>query len=301
MKLWRVMAALGATWLVALMMVVGPPTFFGTGAQGVQAYGSNALLPKNRPPRDFKPLAAAVSADAQTPGLQLGVSLIELGGSNPGAWDYLGDSTFDAASTYKLPVLMAEGEGIARHTISGGDVLCFESDDYEGGYFQDYGPGTCFTRAELARRAGKDSDNTAGHILVRYLGGNGALNAYAHAHGAVNSAFFVGNTTTPNDLAHLWGSEATGGAGGRNAQAWLYPLLEQTAYERGVPAGVPGAHVAHKVGQVGNEVTDAALVLDGPHGAYVLVVCTSGLADAAWRVIARIASQVQAFEASRTA
>jgi beta-lactamase class A len=196
---------------------------------------------------------------------------------------------------------MAEAQGIAGGTMSVGDRLCYRASDYEDGWFDDYWTGSCFTRQELALRVGRYSDNTAARILVRDLGGPDLLNAYARAHGATESAFWIPNTTTAADLARLWHDEVAGNAGGATAQAWLYPLLTDTAFEEGVPASLPNAAVvAHKVGEIDAVVTDAALVENGPHGGYVLVVMTDGLGgDAAWQLIAGISKQVWAFEQNR--
>src|SRR5439155_16488960 len=121
----------------------------------------------------------------------------------------------------------------------------------EDGWYDDYSSGRCFTRQELARRVGQTSDNTAAHILVRYLGGSPALDAYVRAHGATASKFWIPNTTTAADLGRLWRDEAGGNAGGPAAQAWLYPLLTDTVFEDGIPAGLPGSEVvAHKVGEI---------------------------------------------------
>ena len=131
--------------------------------------------------------------------------------------------------------------------------------DYESGWFDDYEEGACFTRNELAIRAGKYSDNTAGHMLVRDVGGGEALNAWVASIGATSSNFFDGNTTTSADLAFLWAAEAKGDLGGAAAHAWLYPLLTNTRTESGVPAGVSGATVVHKTGTIDLVDNDAAL------------------------------------------
>jgi beta-lactamase class A len=227
--------------------------------------------------------------------------LIELGGSTPGTWSSNGDQQFTAASTYKLPLLMAEADGIANGRFGANDQLCFQDGDWEDGYFGDYGGGSCYTRMDLMTRVGQFSDNTAAHILVRYLGGPDALNAYAQAHGARASVFFDPNVTTSSDLARLWASEASGQAGGRGAQQILYPLLTHTHWESGAPAGVPGsATVVHKVGMIDAVDNDAALVIGGPKGNYILVVCTDGVGgDAGWALIAQINAKVWAYEASR--
>lgn len=223
-----------------------------------------------------------------------GVTLIEL--STDQSWSINGDESFVAASTYKLPVLMKDAEDIAAGRASPNDELCYDPEDWEDGYFYDYEAGTCFTRAELDRRAGIYSDNTAAHILVRHDGGPGALNTYVLAHGATESAFYDPNNTTSNDLARLWQAEAQGRAGGAAARAYLYPLLTHTEYEDGIPAGVPsGETVVHKVGFLDGELNDAALVEGGPRGSYVLTVVTDG---GSWQLIADVAEAVARFEAS---
>lgn len=244
--------------------------------------------------RSFTALETEVAQVLDSAGVAGGVTLIEL--SSGQSWSLNGDQSFVAASTYKLPVLMKDAEDIAAGRASPNDALCYDPGDWEDGYFYDYEAGTCFTRGELDRRAGIYSDNTAAHILVRYEGGPGALNAYVRAHGATESAFYDPNSTTSNDLARLWQAEAQGWAGGAAAQAYLYPLLTHTEYEDGIPAGLPsGETVVHKVGFLDGVLNDAALVEGGPRGSYVLAVVTDG---GSWQLIADVAQVVAQFEAS---
>jgi beta-lactamase class A len=234
-------------------------------------------------------------------GGSVGIALIELGGSSPLAWSYNGNEVFSAASTYKLAALMLEAENIATGATDPNGVVCYEDADYEAGWFDDYGDGVCYTRTELARRAGLYSDNTAGHMLVRDVGGADALNAWAASVGARESVLFTDNTTSASDLATLWAAEAKGTLGGPAAQAWLYPVLTGTVTEAGVPAGVQGrSAVVHKTGTIDQVENDAALVAAGPNGPYVLVVMTDGLGgDAGWQLIASVASDTWSFEAAR--
>jgi beta-lactamase class A len=231
----------------------------------------------------------------------LGVTIVELTGANPLVWSYNGTEVFTAASTYKLVALMMEAQGIAAGTTDPNGLVCYIADDYEAGWFDDYSDGACFTRNDLAWRAGIKSDNTAGHMLVRDVGGSDALNAWAAAHGAKASALYVGNTTTSNDLAALWVAEARGELGGAAAQAWLYPLLTGTATEGGISSGVGGGTtVVHKTGTIDLVENDAALVTSGPDGAYVLTVMTDGIGgDGGWHLIASVSSSVWQFEAAR--
>jgi len=246
-------------------------------------------------------LTAAIEQLVQQSGASAGVSLVEIGGAIPFEWSFNGDAVFTAASTYKLAVLMMEAQNIASGKTSAGGSVCFQDADYEAGWYHDYEPGACFTRTELARRAGQMSDNTAGHMLVRDVGGPDVLNAWAASVGTKESVFFTNNTTSANDLAALWAAEARGSLGGTHAQSWLYPVLTGTKTEAGIPAGVAGRSVVvHKTGTLDRIDNDAALVQSGPNGPYVLSVMTDGLGGSGgWALIASIASTVWNFESAR--
>lgn len=249
----------------------------------------------------FDGLQRAVAQVLRDAGATGAVSLAELGGTSPRTWSLDGDQQFTAASTYKLPLLMLEAQDVTAGRQHGTDSLCYQDGDWEDGYFSDYEDGVCMSRSQLENRVGLSSDNTAAHILVRYAGGTTALNKYAQAHGARQSAFYDPNTTTANDLARLWVDEARGKAGGRSAQQYLYPMLTHTTYEQGIPAGVPaGTRVVHKIGVVDAVIDDAALVPTGPRGAYVLAICTQGPGgDAGWKVLADISRAVWQYEGTR--
>jgi beta-lactamase class A len=251
--------------------------------------------------RDPAALVAALQQLVTGSGATVGVKVVELGGLDPLTWSLDEGTVFTAASTYKLAALMMEALNIASGTTDPNGLVCYQDSDYEAGWFDDYAPGVCFTRTELASRAAKQSDNTAGHMLVRDLGGAAVLNAWAASVGTTNSDFFVGNTTTAADLAVLWVAEANGALGGAAAQAWLYPLLTGTTTESGVPAGLPaGSIVIHKTGTVDAVENDAALVMSGPDGPYVLIVMTDGLGGAAgWGLIAYASAAVWQAEATR--
>ncbi len=251
--------------------------------------------------RDFSALVAALQQLVAGSGANVGATVVELAGTDPLTWSFDGGAVFTAASTYKLVALMIEAENIASGKTDPNGLVCYEPSDYEDGWFDDYAPGVCFSRNELASRAAKQSDNTAGHMLVRDIGGADALNTWAASVGTTSSAFFVDNITTAADLAVLWAAEANGDLGGAAAQAWLYPLLTGTTTENGVPAGTPaGSTVVHKTGTIDAVENDAALVMAGPDGPYVLVVMTDGLGGAAgWGLIAAMSAAVWQVEASR--
>jgi beta-lactamase class A len=248
----------------------------------------------------FDQLQSDLRAIAAKSGARVGISLQELSGPRRNSLSIEGNQSFYAASTYKLPLLMAEAQQIAAGQARGSDRLCFAPSDAEDGWFTDYVAGSCFTREVLALRTGRYSDNTAAHILVRYLGGPGALNAYAKSIGMTASALWIPNTTTPDDLTAAWVNEALGRLGGVTAQHWLAPLLIRTASEHGIPAGIPaGATVAHKVGMMYGKELDAAYVVNG-RIAYVLSVAADGPNEATgWSVIAKVSARVWQYESSR--
>ena len=249
----------------------------------------------------FDSLQTSVQDLLDEAGASGGISLIELGGGQPQSWSLNGDGKFVAASTYKLPLLMLESDQLANGKEKATDLLCYQDGDWEDGWYADYEDGACYARMELMRRIGEDSDNTAAHILVRYEGGPDVLNDYAARHGAADSAFYDPNTTTSNDLVRLLSDEANGRAGGSVAQSYLYPLLTHTAFEDGIPAGVPNdTTVVHKIGTLDDEVNDVALVQSGPAGPYVLAICTQGVSgDEGWKLLADISRTVWRYEASR--
>jgi hypothetical protein len=58
--------------------------------------------------------------------------------------------------------------------------------------------------------------------------------------------------------------------------------------------------VVHKIGAVDNTINDAALIQNGPHGRYVLAICTQGQGgDAGWQLVADISRAVWQFETTR--
>lgn len=270
---------------------------------GPMEIGTIDISPKNPivvAPRDMSGLAGPVQQLIASSGASVGVTVVELSGADPTVWSVNGGGVFTAASTYKLAALMLEAQNIAAGKTDPNGLVCYQDGDYEDGWFGDYEDGLCYSRNELARRAGMYSDNTAGHMLVRDVGGAGVLNAWAASFGATNSAFFVGNTTSSADLAALWLAEAQGNLGGAAAQDWLYPFLVNSRSENGIPAGVAGITVVHKTGTIDLVDNDAALVTDGPDGAYIVVVMTDGLGGQdGWHLIAGISATVSQFETAR--
>ncbi len=248
----------------------------------------------------FDQLRSDLETMAARSGARVGISLQELSGPRRNNLSVGGGATFTAASAYKVPLLMAEAQQIASGQARGADVLCFDPGDAEDGWFDDYGPGSCFTRDELSLRAGRYSDNTAARILVRYLGGADALNAYAKSIGMRASVLWVPNTTTPDDLTAAWVNAALDRLGGAAARQWLFPLLTHTVNEHGIPAGLPAsATVVHKVGTLDGTENDSGYIVS-VRTSYVLSIAVDGVDETlGWSLIAQISARIWQYESGR--
>src|SRR3981081_3609776 len=131
--------------------LVAPPTTDSTSTQAgtpttdVPAVGFPVLVV----PRDLSLLALGVQQLIAARGASVGVTVVELGGTDPAVWSVNAGEVFTAASTYKLAALMLEAANIAAGKTDPNGVVCYQADDYESGWFDDYADGSCFTRNEL--------------------------------------------------------------------------------------------------------------------------------------------------------
>ncbi|MDQ6874424.1 MAG: class A beta-lactamase-related serine hydrolase [Actinomycetota bacterium] len=216
----------------------------------------------------------------------------------------LPDSQHYAASTIKLPLL------VAAYRLAGAGALDLDQpvvihDEFESiaggrfrmdrGYDNDEAPwerlGTPVALRWLARRMIVRSSNLATSLVLQRTGLPAVAEALA-ACGATRSvlgrpicdetaiAAGVTNLVTAGDLAAVLGALATGRAAAADACAEMLEVLEAQEYRDEIPAGLPaGTAVAGKGGWVEGVLHDAALVRPPDAPAYVLVVCTTGLAE----------------------
>jgi beta-lactamase class A len=202
-----------------------------------------------------------------------GVSIAELSGARRHA-TYQADTQFTTASTYKLFVAYST---LLR--IESGSWQW--SDQIQGGYSLSQ----CFDR--MIRL----SDNDCASALLIKIGFQEITNE-AHAAGANNTSF-LGNDgikSTAADEALLLSELQSGQilAQQSNRDVWIN-ALKSNVYRQGIPAGIPSAIVADKVGFLDTLLHDAAIVYS-PSGTYVLVIMTD---NASWTNIAELASQIE--------
>jgi beta-lactamase class A len=233
------------------------------------------------------------------------------------AFERLGASTHYAASTMKLPLLLATyrladsgqldlDERVTVHTQF---ASALDGSPYEMSreYDSDDEPWTLVGQEAsfrwLARRMVVRSSNLATNLILERVGMDPVGQAWRIC-GATRSVTVRGiedytaeraglsNLVTAADLAAVLGAIATGVPVRPASCAEMLAMLADNENQANVPAGLPpGTYVAHKDGWVEGIAHDAALVRPTDAPPYVLVVCTSTelSEDAGWELIADIA------------
>lgn len=164
----------------------------------------------------------------------------------------------------------------------------------------------------LARHMIVRSSNLATDLLLEYVGIDAVAVALQEigVHGLAfrkpicddaADAAGIANTASAGGLAALLGTLCTGTAASAGACAEMLEVLRDQEYVDGIPAGLPaGTRVASKGGWIDEARHDTAIVEPAGADPYLLVVCTSGVADAdALALIRRIASTTWADRVGR--
>jgi beta-lactamase class A len=217
---------------------------------------------------------------AANPNLTPGVFLVDL--DNGSYVDVNGSSTFSAASTIKIPILIAFFQDVDAGKISLDETLTMTKRMVVGGSGDmQYKPaGTQFTIMEVATKMITVSDNTATNMLINRLGGIETLNQRFRNWGLTTTTIsnplpdLQGtNTTSPKELGKLMGMVNKGNLVSVASRDRILDIMRRTVRNHLLPSGLgPGATIAHKTGDIGTTLADAGLV-DIPTGKrYVLSV-----------------------------
>jgi beta-lactamase class A len=182
------------------------------------------------------------------------------------------DELFTAASVIKVPIAL-----FAYHEVEGGRLKLDDQwemlpeDVSDGtGVLQSEAPGTKFTVARLLDVLIRQSDNTAATMFRRVLTIE-KIDAYMADLGAPNSRQIA--VTTPRETASLFYQLWRGNVLTPAHRDELLGLLQTTAFNDRIPAGVPsGVPVAHKIGMYGSALNDAGIIFAGRP--YILAVFT---------------------------
>ena len=189
--------------------------------------------------------------------------------------NFNGDTSLPAASTIKIPVLVAFFEELDAGRIHLDEMLTMDEEIITGGSgsMQYQKPGTKFSALETATKMIVISDNTATDMLVRRLGGKEILNKRFKEWGLTQTEInnhlpdLEGtNTTSPKDLVKLLALVERGDLLTVRSRDRLLGIMQKTRTQTLLPQGLEqGAIISHKTGDIGTILGDAGII-DIPTG-----------------------------------
>ncbi|MDB5180917.1 MAG: hypothetical protein JWO54_680 [Candidatus Saccharibacteria bacterium] len=245
--------------------------------EDVVAVEVDTIQPTIKYNRTYSPddaeLSALLKKYAESHPGTYGVSLRELSGHRRNA-SYRATTQYTTASTYKMFVAYStllrieSGEWQWSDPINGGRdaAKCFQD------------------MIQL-------SDNECAVAFLKKISVT-ALTDEAHAIGATQTSFLVSNSikSTAENESLLLGLLETGQILSQQTSrdTWI-AAMKKNVYRKGIPAGIPSAVVADKVGFLDALLHDAAIVYS-PKGTYVLVILTE---NSSWANIAELAGQIE--------
>ena len=239
------------------------------------------------PPAPASQFAGVVSLGKEMPGLepeikalmarysflQTGMFFLDLDTGN--YLDISGDRVFPAASTIKLPILIAFFQDVDAGKVSLDETLVMRRDlmTNGSGTMQYERAGTKYSIRETVTKMITISDNTATNMIIDSLGGRARLNQRFQSWGLKDTVIrnmlgdFKGtNTTSPKDLVRLLTLVANQKLLSSPSREQALEILRNTKTRTLLPAGLaPGAEIAHKTGDIGFLIGDAGMI-EMPNG-----------------------------------
>ncbi|NEN92305.1 MAG: serine hydrolase [Okeania sp. SIO3H1] len=205
---------------------------------------------------------------AEYPKLTPGIFLIDV---DTGAYlDINGNVAIAAASTIKVPILVAFFQAVDQGRIKLDDMLTMEESHIaEGsGDMQFRRPGTKYTALQTATKMIVISDNTATNMLIEALGGSEVLNQLFQSWGLKDTTINDSlpdlsgtNTTTPKDLINLISQVNQGGLVSLKSRDRLFRIMERTRNDSLLPRGIGrGSIIAHKTGNLKSVLADVGMI-----------------------------------------
>jgi beta-lactamase class A len=188
--------------------------------------------------------------------------------------DINGEKSFPAASTIKLPILMALFQAVDTGKVRLNDTLTVRRDLITGGSGElQNSPGARLSVLQTATKMIAISDNTGTNMIIDKLGGKQALNLKFKSWGLRKTVInrmlgdFGGkNTTSPTDLVRLSALLAKHQLISEASRSKVLDILNQTENRKLLPAGLgKGAAIAHKTGTLGRLIGDAGII-EMPNG-----------------------------------
>jgi beta-lactamase class A len=218
--------------------------------------------------QELTPLRAQLkSLMAQYSSLSPGMFFIDVETGN--YVDINGDKVFPAASTIKLPILVAFFEAVDSGRIKLDETLEVKRSLIASGSGNlQYYPGAKLSALATATKMIVISDNTATNMIVNRLGGLAVVNQRFRDWGLSNTYMrnylgdFKGtNKTSAVDLVKTSALIARRRLISPASRARALDILNATANRKLLKAGLgAGAHMAHKTGDIGFVIGDAGIV-----------------------------------------
>ncbi|HEY9632159.1 MAG TPA: serine hydrolase [Coleofasciculaceae cyanobacterium] len=200
--------------------------------------------------------------------LKTGMFFVDLDTGN--YLDIGGDRVFPAASTIKLPVLIAFFQDLDAGKVSLNETLVMRRDLITGGSgeIQDRPVGTKFSARETVTKMITISDNTATNMIIDRLGGIAKLNQRFQSWGLKDTVIrnllgdFKGtNTTSSKDMVRLLALVVNNKVLSPSSREQALEILRNTVTRTLLPAGLgSGADIAHKTGDIGFLIGDAGVI-----------------------------------------
>lgn len=189
--------------------------------------------------------------------------------------DLNGSLSFAAASTIKVPILIAFFQDVDAGKIHLDEMLKMEAEDIAqgSGEMQYQTPGKQFSAIETAVLMISISDNTATNMLIKRMGGMSALNERFKSWGLNETAIrnplpdLEGtNTTSPRDMGQLLALVNQGNLVSLRSRDRIFDIMRRTVNNSLLPQGLgKDATIAHKTGDIGSAISDVGTI-DLPSG-----------------------------------
>jgi beta-lactamase class A len=186
-----------------------------------------------------------------------------------------GDIPVSAASTIKVPILMAFFQDVDSGKIKLDEMLTMTKElvGSGSGDMQYQKVGTKFSTLETATKMIVISDNTATNMLIAKLGGKDVLNqrfaSWGLEHTVINNLLpdLEGtNTISPKDLVKVLALVERGELVSSRSRDRILEIMRETKTRTLLPQGIEkNASIAHKTGDIGTILGDAGII-DMPNG-----------------------------------
>jgi beta-lactamase class A len=184
--------------------------------------------------------------------------------------DIGGDRVFPAASTIKLPILLAFFQDLDAGKVSLDEMLVMRDDLITNGSgdMQDQPVGKRYSALETVTKMITVSDNTATNMIIDRLGGINYLNRRFRDWGLQDtvirnmlSDLSGTNTTSSEDMVRMLAQLVDGDMLSAQSREQTLDILRHTTIRTLLPAGLgAGADIANKTGDIGFLIGDAGVV-----------------------------------------